>query len=83
MSDVVSDIGSMPSVLRDPFSKQCITAIRVHYYTPNYMPGSKHSESCSGTVEMVNGATGAVQEFRGRTLGEVLAAIAAFVEGLP
>lgn len=66
------------SLIKNPFSKNKITAIHVHYtksmFTENW--------SARGSVKFANGNTNGEQEFDGKTFDEVVEQMKMFVRTL-
>jgi hypothetical protein len=78
--ELVDQIGKqkMPTILKDPFSKNTITAVSVSY---RFLGISKEWYA-SGYVEFKNGNTGGKQEFRGNTFDDVVFQIKGFINEL-
>jgi hypothetical protein len=66
----------MPSILKNPFQKNCVTEIRVSYY--EFM----RKWSARGTVEFKNGLTKGEQKFEAETFDEVVIQIKNFLKEL-
>lgn len=69
---------SLPSVLKDPFTKTKITDVRVHYRDA----WGKGEWFASGYVEFKNGNTEGTQKFTGETFDDVVRQIKVFIENL-
>jgi hypothetical protein len=70
---------SLPSDLKNPFAKNRIKAIHVHYSCGYF---NKSNWTASGKVEFENGLTKGEQKFDGDTFDEVVQKIKAFIEQL-
>lgn len=68
---------SAASVLKDPFSQNCIVGLST-YCSVNY----NGAWSYNGTVKFKNGDTEGEQRFKGDSLGSLLTKMQAFVETL-
>jgi len=69
----------MPSILKDPFSKVLIKAIRVHYNESSFTEGKWYA---TGTVSFKNGDTSGEQAFEGTDFNDVVSKIKNFVESI-
>lgn len=69
---------SLPSILKDPFSKVCVTRISVHYSPCHF---TKKWEAY-GTVEFENGNTKGSQVFKTETFDECTKQIREFINSL-
>jgi hypothetical protein len=76
---IVENFGktTMPTVLKDPFSKTKITSVWVDYSPSLFSP---YNWSASGSVSFKNGDTKGEQKFKGESFDEVVAKIKAFIE---
>ncbi len=63
---------SMPSILKDPFSRNRIDRI--------YISWRPSTSKCYGSVEFKNGSTKGEQEFEGETFDEVTLKMKSFIE---
>lgn len=68
---------SLPSLVKDPFLKDKVTDIDIHY-SCNY----SGKWSCWATVEFKNGNTSGKQRFDGETFDDVVLDIKRFLETL-
>ena len=64
----------LPSIINDPFAKNRVTAIRLHYYPQR--------GNCNGSVEFENGATKGEQNFNGSSFDEVVLKMKAMLENM-
>jgi hypothetical protein len=68
---------TLPSIIKDPFSKQRVKSICVNYYeqySGNWMAW--------GTVEFTNGNTSGKQKFGGDSFDDVVGQIKTMIENL-
>ena len=69
---------SLPSILKDPFSKVCVSWVSV-FYSPNFFSDKWEAH---GTVEFKNGNTKGEQSFKAETFDECTAQIREFIKSL-
>jgi len=67
----------LPSILKDPFSKISINAVRVHYVESSFTEGMWRAY---GTVSFKNGNTSGEQAFEGIDFNEIVNQIKIFIE---
>lgn len=67
---------SMPSILKDPFKSNNITAIHIHYY-----PNDKYTK-VRASVDFKNGDTKGTQQFSDDIFDDVVIKIRKFVDNL-
>lgn len=79
MSDKVEKLGdaSLDRILEDPFARESITSISVHYTRRSYGDKSWYGW---GTVDFKRGNTSGQVEFRGDTFDEVAIQVKNFIE---
>ena len=81
----VENIGTekIPSILKNPFSKNCVKRIHVAFGERAFASLRDGSSwEASGSVEFSNGNTKGEQRFHGETFDEVVAKIKAFINEL-
>lgn len=80
-SEITTKIGNekMPSILKDPFKKNSVTKIFVHFSQSLF---DKTKWSSTGYVNFSNGNTKGEQEFKGETFDDVVLQIKAFLNTL-
>jgi hypothetical protein len=78
---IIQSIGNekMPSILKDPFKKNAVTKIYVHFSQGIF---DKEKWDASGNVKFSNGNTHGEQKFKGETFDEVVLQIKAFLINL-
>jgi hypothetical protein len=69
----------LPSVIKDPFSKNQVERISVTFWRSPFMP---RDWEAYGSVEFKNGETTGEQKFKGQTFDEVVVKIKAMLETL-
>lgn len=69
---------SLPSIINNPFSTNCVTEIRVSFRKGWF----NDKWSAHGHVDFQNGKTKGAQSFEGSTFDEVVAQIRIFIEEL-
>lgn len=70
--------GQSLSILNDPFKKECVAELHIHWYSGKY----SFSNGISGSVEFKNGTTSGVQKFTGETIADIVQKMESFINSL-
>ena len=69
----------LPSVINDPFSKNCVTDITVYFRQHTF---DKTKWSATGIIEFTNGSTSGKHKFTGDTFDDVVLQIKSAIKSL-